>query len=327
MNPLAAIAVKVIGKIVIDANKEMNIARRRAIREEMSGLFEDISAIKEHQAGLKAEDRVVMRDYKENKAEKDAFKEAYEAVKTHQSIPVLAEKFENISRFFPDAQEVEEGGIKKSKAGYDLFFVQVDGQKHVAADLNGKVVVSKETIEGTFNLSSLHWKDDTGKEYTFSNGQLQEEISELDLIAALGGTSTAYQSSITQKKEVLSAEDCRLISEALRSRTMQEARLDLGRKGFNVFAVQGMGGISDLRIVKNGEAFYAHENFSTQDLSSSLENFARLSGMKTMAALEREWNLKAEQEARARRAAEERQNRMNSQPEEPEETNEWKMRR
>lgn len=327
MNPLAAIAVKVIGKIVIDAKKEMNIARRRAIREEMSGLFEDISAIKEHQAGLKAEDRVVMRDYKENKAEKDAFKEAYEAVKTHQSIPVLAEKFENISRFFPDAQEVEEGGIKKSKAGYDLFFVQVDGQKHVAADLKGKVVVSKETIEGSFNLSSLHWKDDTGKEYTFSNGQLQEEISELDLIAALGGTSTAYQSSITQKKEVLSAEDCRLISEALRSRTMQEARLDLGRKGFNVFAVQGMGGISDLRIVKNGETFYAHENFSTQDISSSLENFARLSGMKTMAALEREWNLKAEQEARARRAAEERQNRMNSQPEEPEETNGWKMRR
>lgn len=327
MNPLAAIAVKVIGKIVIDANKEINVARRRAIREEMSGLFEDISAIKEHQTGLKAEDRVVMRDYTENKAEKDAFKEAYEAVKTHQSIPVLAEKFENISRFFPDAQEVEEGGIKKSKAGYDLFFVKVDGQKHVAADLNGKVVVSKETIEGTFNLSSLHWKDDTGKEYTFSNGQLQEEISELDLIAALGGTSTAYQSSITQKKEVLSAEDCRLISEALRSRTMQEARLDLGRKGFNVFAVQGMGGISDLRVVKNGETFYAHENFSTQDLSSSLENFARLSGMKTMAALEREWNLKAEQEARARRAAEERQNRMNSQPEEPKETNEWKMKR
>ena len=326
MNPLAAIAVKVIGKIVIDANKEMNIARRRAIRKEMSGLFEDISAIKEHQAGLKAEDRVVMRDYTENKAEKDAFKEAYEAVKTHQAIPVLAEKFENISRFFPDAQEVEEGNIKKSKAGYDLFFVQVDGQKHVAADLNGKVVISKETIEGSFNLSSLHWKDDTGKEYTFSNGQLQEEISELDLIAALGGTSTADQSSITQKKEILSAEDCRYIAEALRGRTMQEARLDLGRKGFNVFAVQGMGGISDLRIVKNGETFYAHENFSTQELSSSLENFARLSGTQTTATIERERNLKAQQEARARRAAEERQNRMNRQSEEPEETNGWKMR-
>lgn len=175
LGPLVAIALLVVEESVSDANKKSNIAERRAVREEMTRLFNEIGAIKKEQTALRNEAKELVRNYKESVAEKKIFEDTYKAIKEHMAVPILAEKFENISKFFPEAKKVIEGNVRKSNNGYDMFFINVDGQKHVAAELDGKVVASVETIDGPFYVNKLQWKDEKGKEYLYGNGKLKEK--------------------------------------------------------------------------------------------------------------------------------------------------------
>ena len=178
INPLAAIALLAMEKCVNEANYNSNIAERRAVRTEMTRLFNEIGAIKKEQTALRNEAKELVKDYKESVEEKKIFDDAYKAIKEHMAVPIIAEKFDNISKFFPEAKKVIEGSVKKSNNGYDMFFINVDGQKHVAAELDGKVVASVETIDGPFYVNKLQWKDEKGKEYVYGNGKLKEKLQE-----------------------------------------------------------------------------------------------------------------------------------------------------